>query len=74
MSERFRLVMEGGLSGQPTICNRKCNWYLKMFYKCPGLLYFLGHITHTTYIDMAYHYQPSSVVCRSVGRSVDLSH
>ena len=28
----------------------------------------------TTYVDAAYSYRPSSVVCRSVGLSVGLSH
>jgi len=30
----------------------------------------LGRIAHTTYVDAAYCYRPSSVVCLSVGLSV----
>jgi len=36
--------------------------------------HFLGRIARTTYVDAAYCYRPSSVVYRSVGLSVGLSH
>ena len=41
----------------------------KSWLKCTVFIVFRPHRS-TTYVDAAYCYQPSSVVCRSVGRSI----